>query len=251
MNVLVTGAAGSIGQALLERLDGHNVLATDQGTLDVTSRTECMIRVSEHRPDVIFHLAGAKHAPEGEEDPLHVAAVNVTGTANVLHAAEHVGARVVAASTCKACDPETVYGATKLIAERMVLNAGQVVVRYYNVRETSGNVFRLWEQIPFPDPIPFTNCRRYFISLERAVTLTLAGASLPPGRYTVQPDGPFHMRNVAERLYPGRDLVRIPRRRGDRFEEPLCADAERVTPYGPFVRIVGEHDPVVELGEAA
>jgi FlaA1/EpsC-like NDP-sugar epimerase len=117
---------------------------------------------------VIYHLAGAKHAPEGEQHPAMVARVNTIGTDNIVRAA--CGAKVILASTCKAGDPETAYGASKLIAERIVLNAGGVVVRFFNVRETAGNVFRLWEQIPFPQPIPYTDCWRYFISSTGALT---------------------------------------------------------------------------------
>jgi FlaA1/EpsC-like NDP-sugar epimerase len=248
--ILVTGAAGSIGGALVPFLldEGHDVLATDKGTLDVRDVGQVRAHVVSLKPDLIYHLAGAKHAPEGEEDPLAVTETNVHGTANVLDAARLVGAKVVVSSTCKACDPETVYGASKLIAERLTLNAGQAVVRYYNVRETSGNVFRLWESIPEPEPIPWTDCRRYFISLEAAIRLTVRAADLPPGRYVAPAETrhPEHMRDVARALYPHRDLVEIPRRRGDRQQEPRCARSESMVMIGApgIVRVVSAHDPV-------
>lgn len=249
MKILVTGAAGSIGQHLVPALRelGREVTGTDIDTMDVThgAYTNSVIRAVA--PDVVYHLAGAKHAPEGEESPQQVMWVNGEGTWNVLRACELYApnAKVILASTCKACDPETAYGASKLIAERMVLNAGGVVVRYYNVRETTGNVFRLWEQIPPDRPIPWTDCRRYFISLEQALSLTVAALDLPSGMYTVNPGRPEWMHDVAARLYPGRELVKIPARRGDRQAEPLCADSEELKPEADgLVRIVGAHDPV-------
>lgn len=249
--VLVTGAAGSIGEAVLPRLRERPdtlVFATDvvaaDHDLDVTDPDKVRYWVATIRPTHILHLAGAKHAPEGETDPAGTFQVNTVGTANVLAAAR--GAKVVLASTCKACDPETAYGASKLIAERMVLNARGVVVRFFNVRETQGNVFRLWESIPVSEPIPYTDCWRYFISCADAAELTAAALDLPPGRYTVDPGTEQWMGDVAAALYPGRERIRIPARRGDRRREPFAAASERTERlHGTrFLRIISPHDPV-------
>ena len=123
----VTGAAGSVGKALTDRLNelGWNVTPTDL-SMDVRDATLMDQFAGYLQPDVTFHLAGAKHAPDGELDPAGVVATNVDGTRNVLNAKS---GKVVLASTCKAADPETAYGASKLLAERMVLNAGGVVAR--------------------------------------------------------------------------------------------------------------------------
>lgn len=248
-NVLVTGAKGSIGSEIVPRLQrvGLGVVwPTDVENIDVTDPTTFeLARVldSRHGVHVVFHLAGAKHAPVGEADPADTWRVNVAGTANVIEAFPN--AKIILASTCKACNPETVYGASKLIAERMVLNAGGVVVRYYNVRETQGNVFRLWEGLPASEPIPYTDCWRYFITTRQAVELTLAAADLPSGRYTVDPGEPKHMLAEARSLYPGRPLVPIPPRRGDRIREPLHALHEHVVPVAShpgLLEIVNRHD---------
>lgn len=249
--VLVTGAAGSIGAPLTAALeaDGFDVLATDRDDLDVLNETQVRAAIGGFKPTLIYHLAADKHAPDGELHPYQVCHLNVEGTLNVLrHAA---GARVVVASTCKACDPETAYGASKLVAERMTLNAGGVVARLYNVRETSGNVFRLWERLPLADPVPWTDCWRYFISLEDAVSLCVRAAGLPSGRYTVDPGAAVHMRDEAARLYPGRELVEAPRRRGDRAAEPLHAASETLEPFEGLLHIVSPHDPAVEYAAAA
>ena len=112
--------------------------------------------------------------------------VNVLGTRNVLaHAPE--GSHVVTASTCKACEPETAYGASKLVAERVTLNAGGSVARFYNVVESSGNVFEIWSELDPSEPLEVTPCRRYFISLAEAVSLVVWTAILPPARYGFDP----------------------------------------------------------------
>jgi FlaA1/EpsC-like NDP-sugar epimerase len=243
---LVTGALGSVGQALLPRLDGK-VVATDVLELDVTDRREVLRVIRHHRPAVVYHLAGAKHAPEGELDPADVADVNINGTINVLAAAGLVNAKTIVTSTCKACDPETAYGASKLIAERATLNASGVVVRFHNVPESSGNVFRLWESIPESDPLPVTDCWRYFTPLEKAVDLLVAAADLPSGRYAWNPGTePRWMPDVAADLYPGRAQIMIPPRRGDRAREPLMAACELVEFQGDRLHIVGAHDPMLD-----
>lgn len=244
--VLVTGASGSIGTALIDKLlewEHSAIRATDKDTMDVRRADEVAQRFAEFMPTLVFHLAGAKHAPLGEEDPLEAAAVNITGTHNVLQAAFECDARVVTASTCKACNPETAYGATKLIAERMTLNAGGSVARFYNVRESCGNVFELWSKLPEDFPIPVTPCKRRFMSLEEAVRLLMFAAVAAPGRYTIAGKPSETMASVAKWYYPRREQVEIPPRRGDRLEEPEYATQETAFPVElGMCQILSPHD---------
>lgn len=240
--ILVTGADGSVGQALVPelRFAAEVVLATDIDTLDITNRDQVRKIMVETEPDLIYHLAGAKHAPDGETEPLHVATVNITGTANIV--AEAKG-RVILASTCKAANPETAYGASKLIAERMVLNSGGTVCRFYNIPESCENVFRLWESLPESEPIPWTPCLRYFNSMADVVQLLLEVRDFPSGRYALDPGGPQEMWRVAQELYPKRSKVMLPRRRGDRIQEPLYSTCEQIEHYkGNVMRIYSDHD---------
>lgn len=235
--ILVTGAAGSIGSALgsllngrvdvfcltdLEPIDGSNVL-------DVRDDLAVSAFFLDFEPDVVFHLAGAKHAPEGERDPAGVCETNVAGTENVVESslAHAPGSRVVLASTSKAANPETAYGASKLIAERIVLNSGGSVARFHNVVETSGNVFERWRSLPAADPLPVTTCWRYFISLREALGLLVYAAVFEPTRYVVENlSDPRFMWDVAGAVYPFRPRVRIELRRGDRRREPYVGDHE-------------------------
>jgi len=242
---LVTGADGSIGRAVAARLEG-DVLLTDVSTMDVRDAAWVREVVELFEPSVVLHLAAAKHAPEAEIDPVETVEVNVTGTRNVVAAASVVGARVVTVSTCKACDPETVYGASKLIAERLTLNAGGSVARLFNVRESSGNVFELWRAVPDGEPLPVMDAWRYFITLEQAVSLVLRVADMPAGRYMVDPGRPRWMPDVAGETWPGRETVLVSRRRGDRMREPLLARCERAQAVdGGLFHVVGAHDPVM------
>jgi FlaA1/EpsC-like NDP-sugar epimerase len=238
--VLITGAKGSIGSAVLKHIDA---IATDVDTLDVRDETAVSEAMASANPEVVLHLAAAKSAPDGERDPMSALEINVLGTRNVLaHAPE--GCHVVTASTCKACEPETAYGASKLVAERVTLNAGGSVARFYNVVESSGNVFEIWADRPAEEPLLVTPCRRYFISLAEAVSLVLWTAILPSARYGFDPGSAREMPSVASDLYPGRALQSVPPRRGDRLVEPLAARHEQVeqSAVTGLLRIVGAHD---------
>lgn len=252
--VLVTGAAGSIGTEVVRVLRdaGGSPRATDVDQLDVRLRSSVQRVFGLYRPTVVFHLAGAKHAPEGERDPQSVLEVNAVGTENVITAATVVGARVVTASTCKACDPETAYGASKLLAERLTLAAGGNVARFYNVVETAGNVFEIWGRLPQPAPLPVTACNRYFITLAEATALIFWAAVAPHGRYTIDPGRPRFIPQVAADLYPGRAVEERPPRRGDRVAEPRHAACEQVTPVsGPLEQVWGLHDAFGDSSPAA
>jgi FlaA1/EpsC-like NDP-sugar epimerase len=238
--ILITGANGSIGSALLQYIDA---VATDVDSLDVRDEAAVREALVAAQPEVVFHMAAAKSAPDGERDPMSALEINVLGTRNVLAHAPG-SARVVTASTCKACEPETAYGASKLVAERVTLNAGGSVARFYNVVESSGNVFETWAQLGPDDPIPVTPCRRYFISLAEAVSLVLWTAILPAARYGFDPGTAREMHDVAAALYPNRVIESIPPRRGDRLVEPLAARHEHVEQDAQpsLLRIVGAHD---------
>jgi FlaA1/EpsC-like NDP-sugar epimerase len=243
MRVLITGSEGSVGKALAPVLEarGDTVVGFDIVTgVDILDLQTLWTLVGSVRPDVIFHCAGAKHAPEGEVEPWEATRINVEGTRNVLQAAP-AGCRVVLTSTCKACNPETVYGATKLIAERLALNAGQSVARFYNVREASGNVFEIWAGMK--PPLPVTSCYRYFLTMRQAVALLLRVAELPPGRYTRDPGEALFMIDEAARLV-GRDNVKIiPPRRGDRLREPRYGGGESLMPLDSGIEAIhNRHD---------
>ncbi len=142
--VLVTGAGGSIGSeicrqvaeldpALLVLLDHdethlHDTAATvatpcEQALVDINDRSAVMAVFEQFRPEVVFHAAAHKHVPVLEHHPIEAARTNVFGTLNVVEAAMAVGAqRFVQISTDKAVRPSSVMGASKRLAEQIVLS---------------------------------------------------------------------------------------------------------------------------------
>ena len=229
MRVLVTGSNGFIGQRVMALLDhhGHEAVGAD---LDHSVLSPGFASDA----DAAIHLAAHKHAGHGEEHPAEVAELNITGTANVVRAVP----KVILASTCKAAAPVTAYGASKLIAERVVLNAGGSVVRLVNVLGSTGSVLEIWERLPKDQPLPVTETVRMFITPERAAEMLVQALGLEPGRYG--PDRPetLTLTELANRLYPGRKTRRMSLRRGDRPVERLLNDLEVGVPVGDgLVRI--------------
>lgn len=163
--------------------------------------------------------------------------INALGTQHVL--ARWPYAHVVLASTCKACNPETAYGASKLIAERLVLNSGGSVARFHNVRQTRGNVFETWHNLietqslsADPVSLPVTPCHRYFIDIDDALRLLTTVPGLPSGRYMLDPGAAHWMPDVARATHPNHPWHFIEKRRGDRTREPLHATHEGID-YAP------------------
>jgi FlaA1/EpsC-like NDP-sugar epimerase len=215
--VLITGANGSIGTRLKERFRqmGVSFVATDIETLDITNENQVKCFFSLTMYDIIINIAGAKHAPKGEIEVESTLSINTLGVMNLL---KYKGnAKLVLTSTCKSCNPETVYGATKLISERLTMNSGGGVARFYNVVESSGNVFEIWKDKDSIDVA--ANCNRYFISLDEAVGLTMY-AALNKGRYSVNVDKIHNMIDVANR-YTDKPKKLISPRKGDRVSELL------------------------------
>ena len=247
--VVVTGSSGSIGTALCAALEERGCEVArfdlDRPGGDVV-KTPIILRdaVWAWSPTIVYHLAADKHAPMGEDDPEAVTRVNVDGTLNAVRAAEDCGSRVILASTCKAAAPETVYGASKLIGERIVLNAGGTVGRLFNVVESSRNVFKIWgDAVAAGEPMLVCGgTRRYYISLAEAVSFLLALADVPSGRYAPNPGLSVRASVMAKRFAADHPHKIIEPRRGDRLSEPLYAPHERTVPYGKMMRVESPHD---------
>jgi dTDP-4-dehydrorhamnose reductase len=136
MRILVTGAQGMLGRTLLRRLPeaGHTVVATARADLDLTRPAAVAERLLAVHPQVVIHAAGMTAVDRAESEPELAWAGNALASANVACAAQRVGARLIAISTdyvfagdldrayheWDAPEPRTVYGRSKLAAERAI-----------------------------------------------------------------------------------------------------------------------------------
>jgi FlaA1/EpsC-like NDP-sugar epimerase len=144
--------------------------------------------------DVVFHAAALKHVPSCEYNPFEAVKTNAVGTQNLIEAAiEFDVERFIAISTDKAVSPTNTMGATKLLAERLVLAANAYkggrrcafsVVRFGNVLASRGSVIpHFIRQIRGGGPVTLTHkkMRRFFMSIPQAANLVLSAAALSSG----------------------------------------------------------------------
>lgn len=205
--VLVTGGCGSIGSELVSQIlnadpEVVRVLDNDEAALfglkaeyqdnqrlrfllgDLRDRDR--LNMAVEGIDVVFHAAALKHVEINEYNPFEAVRTNVQGTQNLIRAAleEEVEA-FVGISTDKASNPTSVMGATKLLAERLIIAANNYkgdkgtrfgCVRFGNVLGSSGSVVPLFmDQIQKGGPLTVTNpeMTRFIMPISEAANLVL------------------------------------------------------------------------------
>lgn len=150
---------------------------------DIRFRDRLQNILHEFRPDIIFHAAAHKHVPLMEMNSGEAISNNVFGTKNLLDIALACGVeRFVMISTDKAVNPTSIMGASKRVAELLVLRAARqsgkpyVAVRFGNVLGSRGSVVPTFKrQIAAGGPVTVSHpeMRRYFITISEAVQLVL------------------------------------------------------------------------------
>jgi FlaA1/EpsC-like NDP-sugar epimerase len=206
--ILVTGAGGSIGAALaltaagaapssltlldtseeaLYQMDRALHTAGSQNHVPIVGSVcdaHLLARIfTEHRPQIIFHAAALKHVPLMELNPFAAVATNALGTLTLAETAiSHRAGHLLLVSTDKAVAPHSIMGASKRIAELILLHLGthatrMSAVRLCNVIDSQGSVLPLFrDQIANHLPLTVTHfeAKRHFISIGHAVGAILA-----------------------------------------------------------------------------
>ncbi len=268
--ILVTGAGGSIGseicrqmsrwnpaeltllghgensifEILLELRDNFPSLTIHPVIADVRDEARLREAFLRLRPQVIFHAAAHKHVSLMEANVAEAVMNNVVGTRNVVNIALEADVeRLVLISTDKAVRPANVYGATKRLAEMIVLDAARrtgkpyTVVRFGNVLGSRGSVIPIFKkQIARGGPIRITHpdMARYFMTIPEAVHLVLQASSMGQGGelFLLNMGEQVRIRDLAEDLIrlsglePGRDIeiVYTGIQPGEKLREQLYDD---------------------------
>jgi UDP-N-acetylglucosamine 4,6-dehydratase len=270
--ILVVGGTGSIGSALTKALFHFRpavirVLSNDENGLfemhqELGERPDLRFlqgdvrdkdrqRLAMRDIDVVFHAAALKHVPISEYNPFEAVQTNVIGTQNLLEAAIWTGVeKFVFISTDKAVNPASTLGASKLLCEKLVLDAASYrgpklssfsCVRFGNVLGTRGSVWHVFRaQIAQGGPVTITGkgMTRFIMLEEEAVHLLLRAAEIAQGGeiFVLKMDGtriPDLARAMIDELAPkyGQDPKKIEIREvgarpGEKQHEELMTEDE-------------------------
>jgi FlaA1/EpsC-like NDP-sugar epimerase len=266
--VLVTGAGGDIGTELCRQIllanpeslilvsHGENSLYQTYTKLtnlypkarltplqaNIRNKDKLDRIVENNSPNIIFHAAANKHVPLSEINTDEAVLTNVVGTWNVLETASKYNIPdVVCISTDKAVEPCSIMGASKRIAELLVLGSFPehhfTSVRFGNVLGSRGSVLPVFqEQIQRGGPVTVTDpeMTRYFMTRSEAVQLVLEAGHLDGQLFVLDMGDPIRIMDLAEQLIilsghrPNVDIqIKITGKRpGEKMHESLYNDKE-------------------------
>jgi UDP-N-acetylglucosamine 4,6-dehydratase/5-epimerase len=260
--VFISGATGSWGQTLvamlLKHYDPKEIICFSRGELQQVLmqrrfqdprlkfvigdvRDYESVRFATKGVDVVFHLAALKHVPICEDHPQEAIKTNITGTTNIVNAAiENHVAKVIDVSTDKAVEPLNLYGMTKSVGEKLIIQGNDlsshtkfVCIRGGNVMGSNGSVIPYFiEQIKSGGPITITDLEmtRFFLTLEEAILLLFKAAEASIGGETFVMNMPAcYIRDVASVLmdqYGRVDIKEIGSKPGEKLDEMLISKHE-------------------------
>ena len=259
-NILITGGTGSFGKAFTRlALDEHN-----PRSIRIFSRGEFLqwemqktfqddrlrffigdvrdkYRLSRamNDVDVVVHAAALKQVPACEYNPIEAVKTNIDGASNIVNSAIDNGVkRVLALSTDKAVHPVNLYGATKMVAEKLIVQgnayAGQhdtrfACVRYGNVIGSRGSVIPLFLEQKKTGKITITDGRmtRFWITLEQGVHLVMNAIENMQGGEIFIPKIPsMTVTDLAKAIAPEAEIEYIGIRPGEKLHEVLITEDE-------------------------
>lgn len=189
--------------------------------------------------DLVVHAAALKQVPACEYNPFEAVLTNIQGAKHIVDAAIDLGVpRVVALSTDKAVSPINLYGATKLVAEKIVVQGNTYAsaggtrfacVRYGNVIGSRGSVIPLFQEQKKNGTITITDVRmtRFWITLDQGVRFVMNAAERMHGGEVFVPKLPsMRMTDLADAIAPGCAVQAVGIRPGEKLHETLVSEDE-------------------------
>lgn len=266
-SILITGGTGSFGKQCIKTILDHYkpkrliVFSRDelkqyemqQGEFQHPAlrfflgdiRDESRLVQAMQGVDYVFHAAALKQVPAAEYNPMEFIKTNINGSENVMKAAlQNEVTKVIVISTDKAVSPVNLYGATKLVAEKLFVAANNIagghrtrfaVVRYGNVAGSRGSVIPLFRKLiaEGAKELPVTDLRmtRYWLTIRQGVDFALKSMERMQGGEVFVPKIPsLRITDLAESMAPGMPVKVIGIRPGEKLHEVLCpADGSHLT----------------------
>jgi UDP-N-acetylglucosamine 4,6-dehydratase len=260
-SVLVTGGTGSFGKKLTEvMLKEYHPRRLIIFSRDELKQHEMRVSGFEHPSlryfigdvrdvnrlrralqgvDIVVHAAALKQVPACEYNPIEAIATNIDGARNLVDAALDCGVkRVLALSTDKATAPINLYGATKLVSEKLFVQANAyrgmegarfACVRYGNVVGSRGSVVPLFLQQRLSGKLTVTdkNMTRFWITLDQGVRFVLSCIEQMHGGEVFIPKLPsMNVMDLASALAPECEIEVIGIRPGEKLHELLISEDE-------------------------
>jgi len=258
--ILVTGGLGSFGQKFTEVLlrdhnpktiriyDNRELACVEFGRKFKDERlrffvgdvrdTKRLNRAMEG-VDVVVHAAALKHVPICEYNPIEAIKTNINGSINVIDAAIDNGVeKAIAISTDKAVQPVNLYGATKMVAEKLFVQGNSYsgdkktifsCARYGNVMGSSGSVVPLFKEQKQKGEITITDEKmtRFWITLEEGVKFVINCIDMMKGGEVFVPKIPsMKIIDVADAIAPEAKKKIIGIRPGEKLHEVLFTEEE-------------------------
>ena len=189
--------------------------------------------------DIVIHAAALKQVDTAEYNPTECIKTNVEGAENVIHAALECGVKnVIALSTDKACAPINLYGATKLVSDKLFIAANNIrgtkdikfsVVRYGNVMGSRGSVIPFFLDKREDGLIPITHeqMTRFNITLQAGVDMVLYAIENHLGGEIFVPKIPsYRIMDIAKAIAPECKTTIVGIRPGEKLHEEMITDTD-------------------------
>ena len=268
-NVLITGGTGSFGHTFVRKIindfkfqkiiiysrDEYKQYLMQQEFKDHQKKLRFFIGDVRDRNrlyrafdgvNMVIHAAALKHVPLMEYNPMEAVKTNIEGAQNIVDAAIDRGVeKVVALSTDKAVNPVNLYGATKLVSDKLFTAAqaysgtgGTVfsVVRYGNVSGSRGSIIPYFISLKEKGEkvLPITDFRmtRFWITLNEGVNLVLKALTVAMGgEIFISKIPSYKIVDMAKALYPAAELKETGIRPGEKLHESLITEVDARSTY--------------------
>ena len=274
-NILITGGTGSFGQAFvamtLGKYDPRRLVIYSRDEMkqwEMAKRFAADRRVRFFLGDVrdpdrltraldgidyVVHAAALKIVTTAEYNPFESVKTNIFGAMNIIDICINKGVkRVVALSTDKASAPINLYGATKLVSDKLFVAGNSyagghdtrfAVVRYGNVMGSRGSVIPLFLSLAGEARLPITDPRmtRFMVTLEQGVELVWhAFDDMEGGEIYVQKAPSMKVMDIARAVNPkaAPDIIGV--RPGEKLHEQMISpeDSHYTFEYGSYYKIM-------------